>query len=133
MKRVLLSLVCAVVLAGCGGGSSVSTPSPFRGAYVGTFQAVPATGVQVGNLTVTVGTDGKLTGLVNNTTVNIASSVSGSISNTGQTSVTLTSPAETDTATGTVSLSAANHLLGSLTEFHNGATVGPLNFDMTPQ
>lgn len=135
MKNYLLLTLalCTVGFVGCGGGSSKVVTSPYQGSYAGTFKATPTTGVQVGTLTGTVGSDGKLTGSTVNTTANVTSSLAGTVSNSGQVSVTIVNTSGTDTATGTVSFAAYGHLIGSLTQFQNTTLVGPLTFDIIRQ
>ena len=135
MKNYLLLTLalCTVGFVGCGGGSSKVVTSPYKGSYAGTFKATPTTGVQVGTFTTMVGSDGKLTGSTNNTTANVISSLAGTVSNSGQVSVTIVNTFGTDTATGTVAFAANGHLIGSLTQFHSTTLVGPLTFDVTQQ
>ena len=117
--------LAALMLAGCGGGSSnnngsapVITNSPFAGTYIGTFST---TNPQSGTLNVTVGTNGTLTGSGQNTTIGQAETISGSISNSGATSVTFTYPSFSASASGTVAVAANGHLDGTLTQSSGGS------------
>ncbi|MGI4790061.1 MAG: hypothetical protein ACRYFS_14565 [Janthinobacterium lividum] len=122
----------ALFLAGCGGGGgndstpTVATNSPFAGTYIGTFTT---TNPQSGTLNVTVATNGTLTGSGENTTVNEAETISGTVANSGSASVTFVYPTFTATASGTVAFSSNGHLDGTLTQ----STGGSVTIDLIKQ
>lgn len=121
---VVAASLTAFALAGCGGGGGndnntpVVTNSPFVGTYAGTFST---TNPQSGTLNVTVGSDGKLTGTGRNTTIGQDETISGSITNTGATSVTFQYPTFSASASGTIAFASNGHVTGTLTQSAGGS------------
>lgn len=126
MKRILL-LGILVAAAGCG-GSGVSTPSPFAGTWNGSWTAN-----DVGTGSITVATNGAVTGTLHDTTANADGTVTGSISNAGTISgVVHYSGVPNTTLTGTMAIAGNGHLTGNLTQSDGVNSIG-VSFDLIKQ
>lgn len=125
-----LSIAALIVVPGCGGGGS-SVPSPFAGAWSGTYDAggIPDNGTA----TATITTSGQLTGTVHSTAGNGDGTVSGKISNAGTVSAHVTYPGYSPyPLVGTLAINGSAHLVGNLTETV-GSTQYGVSFDLAPQ
>ena len=121
---------------GCGGGgntNNASTTATFRGTYLGTFTLDQPGSTQTGTLTGTVANGGTFNGAATNLKLGTTATITGNFLSGGQTTITLTYPDATFTATGNSAIGANGHLLSSLTETQGTTTIGPLTFDLTPQ
>jgi len=104
-------------------------PNPFGGAYKGAWTA-PSTG-DSGSATFDIASDGTLTGQVHDNNANSFETITGTVSMAGVLSATLASVTTNSTLAGTVTLSAAVHLVGTLTETGaNGNT--KMDIDLSP-
>lgn len=104
-------IVTAALTTGCGGGggggNSTPIPSPFAGAYTGTWSS-PELDAS-GTLAATIATDGKFTGTINNG--DDAGTISGTVSNSGSTSGSAKYPGQpTYPIRGTITRASANQL-----------------------
>ncbi len=120
------ALAATAIVAGCGGGGGTKTPSPFAGTWAGVWSG----GGQRGNMFITVGGDGALSGVIENTTFGMSTSVTGSISADGSIEASYRYAGEpTQTAVGTATIGANGHLSGQLDTFLGQMRTGALRFD----
>lgn len=132
----LVGLAGALAGAGCGsisklGSGSAAVTSSFGGHWSGPWS--DSSGHQ-GTLDVVVGTDGKLTGTVVDTTAGLTGSITGAANNTGSLTLTETYPSgPTVTMTGTVSISANGHMAGAVQTSVPGQPGGSGSFDLVKQ
>jgi hypothetical protein len=136
---IVLSLVGLAAAGGCGtlsslsklGSSNSKVASTFGGHWAGPW--TDSAGHQ-GTLDVVVGTDGKLTGSVVDTTASKTGSVTGATTNNGGLTATEAYPAgPTVTVTGTVSIGANGHMAGAMQTSVPGQPNGSGSFDLVKQ
>ena len=139
MRRLAFVTLLTLLLPfgfGCGGGgntNNASTTTTFRGTYLGTFTLDQPGNTQTGTLTGTVANDGTFNGAATNLKLGTTATVTGTFLSGGQTTITMTYPDATFTATGSSAIGANGHLLSNLTETQGNTTIGPLTFDLMPQ
>ncbi|HLK17059.1 MAG TPA: hypothetical protein VKT78_19800 [Fimbriimonadaceae bacterium] len=117
--------------AGCGGSGGSSTPSPFAGTWVGTWNApsIPDSGTT----NVTIDTNGQITGSTHDNNSGTNGTFTGSITNAGALSATVSYPGTANSSvTGTGSIASNGHLLGNAIQVQGGVQVG-LTEDLTKQ
>jgi hypothetical protein len=132
---VLTAALISIAAAGCGsnggGNNTAMVASTFAGHWAGPW--TDSNGKQ-GTLDVVVGTDGKLTGSVVDTTDAMNGSVTGAATNTGSLNATEVYPGPTTVGiTGTVSIGANGHLAGVVQTSQAGQPSGSGNFDLAKQ
>lgn len=129
-KRIaLLFLVCFAF--GCGGGGGSSTPSPFQGTWIGTWDS-PSAGAN-GTANITIALNGQVTGTVHDNVANADGTVTGSISNSGNVNAQVQYPPNpSNQLTGALSIAQNGHLTGNLIQ-HVGQSDFGVSFDLTPQ
>lgn len=125
----VVMLLGATILAGCGGGGG-SSPSPFAGSWSGTW--VDAANAQNGTLDVTIGTDGRLSGSIHNSTLGMDGTASGTVRNSGQINTTYVYPSGTYTASGTIAINGSGHLVGTVQTYLDGVLFGSVDMDLAP-
>ena len=133
---LLLGLAALLLAAGCGslsklGSGSANVASSFGGHWSGPW--TDSSGHQ-GTFDVVVGTDGKLTGTVVDTTAGKTGSVTGATTNSGTLTATETYPGgPTVTMTGTVSIGANGHMAGAVQTSVPGQPNGSGSFELVKQ
>jgi hypothetical protein len=132
----VLGVVGSLASGGCGSVSKLTSgdsrvTSTFGGHWSGPWS--DASGHQ-GTLDVVVGTDGKLTGTVVDTTAGLTGSVTGAMGNTGSLTATETyTNGPTVAVTGTVSVAANGHLAGAVQTSVTGQPNGSGSFELVKQ
>lgn len=127
-------LAALFLLSGCGGGGGgggSSLPSPFAGTWVGTWDAPSLS--DDGTASITVATNGKVTGTTHDNGTDEDGTLSGSINNSGVFSgkaVYAGSPAIN--LNGTLGINGSGHLTGNVTQ-SQGSFSAPLTFDLIKQ
>ena len=125
---IVLAVVIAAVVVGCGGGGGSET-SPFAGQWQGSW--VDAGNAQSGTVSLTIGTDGSMSGSIHNDTLSLDGTASGSISRSGQVAGAYAYPGQTYTTSGTLIVNGAGHLVGTLQIYDSGILVGSADIDLT--
>ena len=112
---LLLGLLC--MLNGCSTIAN-SLVNGSGNAYAGNYTGTCTTSYgQTGTITLVIGTDGTLGGSEYNSALNQTGAVTGSISDTGVTALTVTySLTQTSTETGIMALNTSGQLQGTLTQ-----------------
>jgi len=112
----ITALLLAALLTGCGGASSL-LPNSFAGSYTGTLQK----GADVGNASLTIGSDGTTTGTMLDTTTTTLVTINGTVNVLGVVTGTSVSNALSGTTTGTFTQTQGG-LNGTITTVINGVT-----------
>jgi hypothetical protein len=119
--RLIVVVAVAALLAV--GPAVARAASPYAGEYNGTFSAKMTVKSgdhpqeQVGTLKLTVDADGKIKGVVNNEQLELQATVSGTISEDGEISVTVKYPGqEAATVKGSVTSPKGGRIKGTLTQ-----------------
>ena len=129
-KSYLPVLALALLLTGCGGGGSAPVSNAYVGTWSGTWTSIPA---DTGTGTFTVATDGSFTGQVHDNNANTNGTDSGTISNTGEMTVTVSYPGSPSyTLTGQFSFNQSNQLVGTVSATINNQAVSD-SFTLTKQ
>lgn len=121
--------------AGCGGGSSNASnnPADLQGEYLGSFSGTTNGATDTGTQSWKIASDGTLTGTALSTTSLGTGPVTGSVTTGGVVNGSFAYPGGTITVTGTVFLTSARHLTGTLTEVSGATTVGRISIDLVHQ
>ena len=129
MKKNIL-LLLALIFLNC--SSSNSSSSPFIGNWAGTWTD-PVT-LESGAISITIDTNGNVTGSVRNTTLNMNGEVGGTVDDNGNANFTYTYPGPTTyTETGAVSINSSTQLVGNLNEYLGGTLIGTATINLIKQ
>ena len=137
-RSVFLALVFSLALGGCGGSDDddgLGTVSPeLVGRWVGPFETSGPLGGQNGTADMTVGSDGRLLGSLDNKFLGATGSVEGSVGANGKTAGTYAYPLYKGSFNGQFTLQQDGHLGGTVKTFdQDGKDTGTATFDLTKQ
>ena len=116
MRKLLLLLVCAVALAGCG-GLGIELPgigSPYEGSWSGTWVETVADGT----VSFTINIIGELNGTMHSHTSGEDGTITGAVLDNGETTVTVSFPSGTPSlGTGFLSMNVERTTLSGTLDF----------------
>jgi len=109
-----------LALFGCGGGGGAMVASPFVGTWAGDWTSVPA---DTGTFNLTINSSGSFTGQTVDNGIGDSGTLSGSVTNNGNVTATVSYPGEPSyRATGQFALNAQGEITGTVSATMNGQT-----------
>ena len=132
-RKLSISLIVVAVAVGCGGGGGggTSVPSPFAGAWQGSWDSPEL--FNDGTASVTVGTSGNFTGSIHDNGSDADGTVSGTVHSNGALNATVHyTGAPNSSLSGTVTINGSGHFVGTLTQDFGGGDTTAVNFDLAP-
>jgi len=94
---------------------------------------VPPFGTQNGKMTLSIDSNGKVTGDAHNFATGQTADLEGSIDKDGELKITIEFPNESYTANGIVAKTKNGNLKGTLTQYFGSNATGSIRFDLPPK
>lgn len=138
LNTAIFAIMIMAGLSGCSGsnggtGGGVATRADLVGSWSGTMIFHGTYEGESGAVEVAVASDGTITGSTSGTYNNEDAAVAGSVAENGQISSTFVHPSKTFTIDGTLDLTTANTVAGTMTwtDSSNTSLTGPVTFSLS--
>ncbi|HWA99175.1 MAG TPA: hypothetical protein VG713_11810 [Pirellulales bacterium] len=136
MASVRMAIAIAGVSLLLGRDAAAQGASPFVGQFSGTYtfsSTDPRFGNQAGYIAMTITAEGRVSANVQNTTINLPSTVRGTVSDDGDFDCVAEASNQVYTLKGTMVKSKAGNLKATLTQYFGAnQAIGSVQFDIPP-
>lgn len=108
------ALVVWGMVAGCGSGTNITDGSGLQGSYAGTYLAAWGAATEDGQLTLTIGPDGRMAGALVDNASGDTGTIVGTVRDDRRFEGVITYPTRTLNAVGNLTIGVNNRLVGVL-------------------